>query len=161
MATQRFAFLTLIWAFLANLALAEDRSITGTGNNLSNATLGSANQPLIRFNYKPDFPNNQMITDALRANARDISNAIDVQTASQKSARGLSDYIWAWGQFLTHDTDLTSDSNGATVNGSAPIAINSSTDPLGPNAIPFVRDNFVNTGRHQRPNPRQRGYQLY
>jgi hypothetical protein len=102
---------------------------------------------LIRFNYKPDFPNNQMITDAQRANARDISNAIDAQTTSTKSARGLSDYIWAWGQFLTHDTDLTSDSSGAAVNGSAPIAINSSTDPLGPNPIPFVRDNFVTGGR--------------
>ena len=59
----------------------------------------------------------------------------------------MSDYIWAWGQFLTHDTDLTSDSNGVTVNGSAPIAINSPTDPLGPAPIPFVRDNFVNAGR--------------
>ena len=66
---------------------------------------------------------------------------------ARRSAQGLSDYIWAWGQFLTHDTDLTSDSNGATVNGSAPIAINSPSDTLGPTPIPFVRDNFVNAGR--------------
>ena len=85
MATQRFALLLLITAaILTNFAVAEDRSINGAGNNVSNTTLGSANQPLIRFNYKPDFPNNQMITDAQRANARDISNAIDVQTTSQK-----------------------------------------------------------------------------
>ena len=65
MATQRFALLLLITAvILTNVAVAEDRSINGVGNNVSNTTLGSANQPLIRFNYKPDFPNNQMITDA-------------------------------------------------------------------------------------------------
>src|ERR1700709_525918 len=141
MATQRFALLLFVTAtILTNFAVAEDRSITGVGNNVSHTTLGSANQPLIRFNYKADFPNNQMISDAQRANARDISNAVDVQTSSQKSARGLSDYIWAWGQFLTHDTDLTTDSNGAAVNGSAPIAVNSASDALGPNPIPFIRD---------------------
>ena len=38
---------------------------------------------------------------------------------------------------------LSTSSNGAAVNGSAPIAINDPNDPLGPNPIPFVRSNFV------------------
>ena len=62
---------------------------------------------------------------------------------SRPSARNLSDYVWAWGQFVSHDTDLTTSSVGAAVNGTAPIAVNDPQDPLGPNPIPFTRTNFV------------------
>jgi hypothetical protein len=84
-----------------------------------------------------------MLTDAQRPNARSLSNLLNVQTASQPSARGLSDYVWAWGQFLDHDMSLSTASNGAAVNGEAPIAVNDPGDPLGPQPIPFVRNNFV------------------
>src|SRR5262249_48625092 len=86
-----------------------------------------------------------MVTEPTRPNARTISNTVSTQSASHPSARGLSNYIWAWGQFLAHDTDLSTSSNGAAVNGSAPILITSPTDPLGPNAIPFTRANFAPT----------------
>jgi len=124
---------------------AEDRSIDGTGNNLTVPTRGAANTPMIRQGYSSQFKdsNGAMLTDADRANARDISNAVFTQSESRPSARNLSDYAWVWGQFVSHDTDLTTTSNGASVNGYAPIAVNSPTDPLGPNAIPFVRTNFV------------------
>ena len=56
----------------------------------------------------------------------------------------MSDYIWAWGQFVSHDTDLTTSSAGAAVNGTASIGVNSPFDPLGPQPIPFVRANYVN-----------------
>jgi peroxidase len=142
----------LIAAGLASLGLnasAEDRSIDGTGNYVSNPTRGAANTPMIRFGYTSQFKDSTgaMLTDADRANARDISNAIFAQTESRPSARNLSDFVWAWGQFVSHDTDLATTSNGAASNGYAPIAINSPTDPLGPNPIPFVRTNYVNVAQ--------------
>jgi hypothetical protein len=137
-------FAAAVFILFGHALSAEDRTINGTGNNVLQPTWGAANQPMIRFKYRGEFggPNGAMLTDAQRTNARDISNAISAQSVSRPSARGLSNYIWAWGQFLTHDTDLVTTSNGASVNGTAPIAVNSPTDPLGPNPIPFVRGNF-------------------
>jgi Animal haem peroxidase len=126
------------------LVRAENRTIDGTGNNVSLPSRGAANTPFIRNGYKSQFfgTDAALPTETQRANARDISNAISAQSASVPSARHLSNYIWAWGQFLTHDTDLSTTSNGPTVNGTAPIAIHLAADPLGPNAIPFTRANF-------------------
>jgi hypothetical protein len=126
---------------------AENRTFNGTGNNLTLANQGAATTPMIRFGYGAQFTNVEggMINDNIRANARDISNAIFKQTHSVLSHRGLSDYIWAWGQFVGHDTDLVTSSNGAAVNGTAPIAINNPLDPLGPQPIPFTRANYGST----------------
>jgi hypothetical protein len=128
-------------------ANGENRSLDGTGNNLSFPSQGAANTPVIRITYRPAFANGPggMLTDAQRPNARTISNSLSAQTGSIPSARGLSDYVWAWGQFLDHDMSLSTSSNGAAVNGSAPIAINDPNDPLGPSPIPFIRSNFVPT----------------
>jgi hypothetical protein len=150
MKTAKFVVATLVVLALACPARAEDRSIDGTGNNLSDPNRGAVNMPMIRHGYKADFINGQMVTDAQRANARDISNAVSAQSASRPNARGLSDYIWAWGQFVSHDTDLVTSSNGPEVNGTAPISINSPQDPLGPSPIPFVRSNFVTEPRGGR-----------
>jgi hypothetical protein len=128
----------------ASTLCAEDRSIDGKGNPSPGSLRGAAYTPMIRFGYKPDFPNPNfgMVTDAQRTNARTLSNALSAQSASQPSARRLSDLSWAWGQFLGHDLDLTTSSSGAAINGSAPIAVNDPLDPLGPHPIPFTRANF-------------------
>jgi len=142
----------LIVLLPASVLLGEDRSINGAGNNLFQTNWGAADQPMIRLKYRAQFgPNGEMITDAQRANARDISNAVSAQSTSLPSARNLSNYIWAWGQFVTHDTDLMTTTNGAAVNGTAPIAVNGPSDPLGPNPIPFTRANFVSEGSTRTP----------
>lgn len=130
----------------ANSATAENRTPDGSGNSLSSPTRGVANMPMIRFGYGSTFDNSNgdLVPESSRANSRDVSNAVFAQSGSVPNARGLSDYIWAWGQFVSHDTDLTTSSAGATVNGSAPIGVNSPIDPLGPQPIPFVRANYVN-----------------
>jgi Animal haem peroxidase len=143
---QRLITLSVVLLVLSASSLtAEDRTIDGTLNHLTNTTQGAANQPMIRFGYKPEFAdlNGAIITEPVRANPRDISNALFAQTTSRKSARGLSDLAWAFGQFLAHDMDLVTSSNGAAVNGTAPIAIHGQNDPLGPNPIPFTRSNYV------------------
>ncbi len=44
---------------------------------------------------------------ANRPNARVISNTISAQEAPVTNDRGLSDFIWQWGQFIDHDITLT------------------------------------------------------
>lgn len=128
-----------------NSAGAENRTLDGSGNSTGVPSRGAANTPMIRFGYGSTFAdsNGGIIPDSSRANSRDISNAIFAQSTSVPNARGLSDYIWAWGQFVSHDTDLTTSSAGAAVNGTAPISVNGPLDPLGPQPIPFVRANYV------------------
>ena len=83
------------------------RNIDGSDNNPNNASLGQAGENMIRqalANYadgisalgNPDGPN-----------PREISNALFNQVGSIPDERGLSDYIWVWGQFIDHDIDLT------------------------------------------------------
>lgn len=133
-------------------AWAENRTISGTGNNLGPArtTWGAANTDVIRFGYPADYPDgfgDQIDTSPAWPNPRDVSNSLCAQTTPVYNNRRLSDWIVQWGQFLTHDMDLTETgsannvlSTGAT--GSFSIAINDPNDPLGPNPIPFNRSNY-------------------
>ena len=102
-----------------------DRLFDGSYNHLSEEERGSAGEPLIRINYLTEYlnTNGAMIGDAQRKNPRLISNGLSAQSASKPSARHVSNYIWAWGQFLDHDMSLSTTSDGAAVNGSAPIAV--------------------------------------
>jgi peroxidase len=130
---------------------AENRPIDGIGNNLTDPTLGSANTLLIRgvapFAYETEYPGDGtgtvMVVEPLRENPRTVSNRVSAQVGSVPNSRMLSDYLWAWGQFVDHDISLSTSSDGAAVNGSKPIAILDPLDPLGPNPIPFTRNNFV------------------
>src|SRR4051812_46166870 len=139
------AALALPILFAASVVQAENRTIDGTGNNVTSPARGAANTPFIRSGYKQEYVDSRsvMYTEPARPNARNVSNSVSAQATSHPSARNLSNYIWAWGQFLTHDTDLTTSSAGAAVNGSAPISISSPADPLGPSPIPFTRANFA------------------
>ena len=119
---QRIMLVATLSASFLSLAHAEDRSIDGTGNSIATPSRGAANTPMVRHGYSSQFKDSAgaMLTDADRANARDISNAIFAQSESVLSARNLSDYMWAWGQFVSHDTDLSTTSNGAATNGYVP-----------------------------------------
>lgn len=134
-------------------AAAYDRFIDGSYNHVD-WQRGQAGQPLIRINYLTDYQgiHGGIISPPTRPNARTISNTVSNQTASTPSARGLSDFIWGWGQFLDHDMSLSTSSAGAATNGSAPITIDSPTDPLGPNPMAFTRSNFTIKGDREQIN---------
>ena len=148
----------LMFTLEASTALAEDRSIDGTGNNASLPTMGSAGEQFIRFGYEPTFPGDgtgtTILDDAVRPNPRDISNRLSTQTTSTPSGRNLSDYIWVWGQFLDHDIDLAAQSDGPGTNGAAHIPVHDPSDILAPGPIPFTRSNFDidENGVRQNPN---------
>jgi hypothetical protein len=136
-------------ASTADLAAVEWRSIDGTGNNLTLDEQGAALTRVIRFGYPARYPDGH--GDAIdvegRPNARTISNEIHAQSGSVLSDRHLTDWVFQWGQFLTHDMDLTI--NGSEFNymfngeeGYYGIDILDPSDPLGPNAIRFNRTEF-------------------
>jgi hypothetical protein len=86
---------------------AEVRSIDGTGNNLNHSIWGSAGSQLRRVtsvDYSDGISGPAGIN---RPNPRVISNTLSAQTFSVLDELGLSDFVWAWGQFITHDVVLT------------------------------------------------------
>ncbi len=87
-------------------------AIDGTGNNVSNPLQGSAGTDLLRVSpvayadgiSSPSLPNNpgaRVLSDEL--NNQTTANG-DVTTIDQNS---LSDFGYAFGQFMDHDMDLT------------------------------------------------------
>jgi hypothetical protein len=129
----------------------EVRTIDGSGNNRAKPLQGAAETQQIRFGYGDQFPDDfgdAIITEPARANARTISNVIHAQTSSVPSERHLTDWAFQWGQWITHDMDLTD--NGPQYNvlstgevGDFSIPILDPNDPLGPNPIPFNRSQYV------------------
>ncbi len=127
----------------------EFRTFDGTGNNTFFTKAGVAGERVVRFGYDDDYPDQigDEITRAGKPNPRDVSNIVLAQTGSIINARGLSDWVVHWGQFLTHDMSLIRTgsvfnnlSTGAA--GDFSIPINDPNDPLGPGPIPFNRSEF-------------------
>jgi hypothetical protein len=117
------------------------RSISEIGNNIADPTEGTAGIDLLRIapaGYADGISTPSLPTDI---SARAISNIVnsqadpnnpgqDLNTVDQQN---LSDFGYAFGQFMDHDMDLTPD-GGA----SFPISV-AAGDPIGPNALPFTR----------------------
>jgi peroxidase len=86
--------------------------INGVGNNIAHPTLGAANTDFARLtaaNFADgiDAPNGPNLPSA-----RAISNLIanqDLNGTEQDldNNRAMSDWVYAWGQFIDHDIDLT------------------------------------------------------
>jgi hypothetical protein len=134
------------------------RSIDGTGNNLASPTLGSAGTDLLRLSpaayadgvSSPSLTNDasaRVISDLLNNQADPNNLGQDLQTLDQKS---LSDFGYAWGQFIDHDMDLTPTGSGQFLTIPA--------DPNDPSQMgnqTFERSSFdPNTGT-STSNPRQ------
>ncbi|MEZ5300802.1 MAG: peroxidase family protein [Verrucomicrobiales bacterium] len=86
---------------------AEFRTIDGTSNNSANSTLGSAGTPMIRLSPADYADGSGSPAGADRASAREVSNAVCAASGERPNARGASDFIWQWGQFVDHDIDET------------------------------------------------------
>jgi len=117
------------------------RPINEVGNNVANPTAGTAGTDLIRLTPAeyadgvdapslPQDPSARLISDIVNNQADPADPSQNVQTVNQQS---LSDFAYAFGQFMDHDMDLTLD-NGT----SEPIAVPSG-DPIGgPNDTPLA-----------------------
>jgi peroxidase len=84
-------------------------SINGTGNNLQNPTWGSAGVDLLRIAPAAYTDGISSPAGADRPSARAISNAVAAQAPGVDilNNRDLSAFVYAWGQFIDHDLDLT------------------------------------------------------
>jgi hypothetical protein len=141
------------------------RPIDEVGNNLANPTWGAApadltgGAPIQLLRISPVAYSDGVSGPSLPANpsARLVSNllsnqadpnnpGVDLATVDQQS---LSDFGYAFGQFMDHDMDLTPDGAEAF---NIPVPAG---DPIGPDPLPFTRSQFdPNTGTGPN-NPRQ------
>ena len=115
-------------------------SADGSGNNLTNTEWGAAGQDLLRSFLPADYvdgissmagqidPATGQVNSTLPS-ARLVSNVLGNQTADLLDSRNLSAFIYAWGQFVDHDLDLTND--GGT---SVPIPVPSGDPQFDPNS---------------------------
>src|SRR5262245_38516557 len=108
------------------------RSIDGSGNNDAHPDWGSTGEDLLRKAPAAyaDGLNAPVVCSPTRPSPRLISNAIVAQTTEEReiSDRFMSAMIYAWGQFIDHDLDLTpNDSPAVPLNISVPV---DPTDPF-------------------------------
>ncbi|WP_417738847.1 peroxidase family protein [Rosistilla oblonga] len=86
----------------------EVRSIDGTGNNLEDENLGAAGTTLLRVADADYADGISEPGGEDRPSAREISNVLsDASVDSEGNDRGLSAFLYVWGQFIDHDIDLS------------------------------------------------------
>lgn len=102
-----FVAVLLAWQIPSPRLLAENRSFDGTGNNIANPEWGSAGTNFSRM--APVAYEDQISIPAIasRPNPRSVSVELFQQLETHPNARKLSGYVYAFGQLLSHDMQLT------------------------------------------------------
>ena len=91
---------------------AQYRSIDGSYNNPKILNLGRAGENLSRKAPAAYSDGISALAHLDFPNPRFISNTLSNQTESLPDKRNLSDYVWAWGQFIDHDLVSTQRQQG-------------------------------------------------
>jgi len=133
----------------------EFRSFEGTNNNLDNSNYGAIQTALL--NKSPlEYGDGYASTAGIdRPNPRVISNAIAQQNEDIPSTQGLTNTIWAFGQFLDHDLTLVSDSE---VSANIPVPQGDPfLDPFNTGSVEIVMNesSFIEGTGTDANNPRQ------
>ncbi len=136
--------------------LSEDRTIDGSGNNMSNPLWGAAGTDLLRIAPAVYGDGVSTPSGSGRPNPRDVSNTVVAQTGPMPNSFGLSDWVFQWGQFIDHDLDLTTTSTTEFFNIPIPQG-----DPIfdpnstGTQFMPFPRSVYDSATGLGPGNPRQ------
>jgi hypothetical protein len=133
------------------------RTYDGTGNNLKHTEWGSTGEDFLRRASAEYSDGVSALAGEDRISAREISNIVVDQDASEVNVRGWTDMLWQWGQFIDHDLDLTLSADPAEA---APIAVPSGDpefDPLGTGNVTIgLNRSIYNTSTGDAANdPRQ------
>jgi peroxidase len=131
-------------------------AIDGSGNNLSHPTWGGAGVALIRKALAAYADGVSAPAGTARPSAREISNAIADTDGTLLNERNLSAMVYAWGQFLDHDIDLTPSGGTEALDVVVPTG-DPSFDPLGTGTkvIPLSRSIYDPATGTSAANPRQ------
>src|SRR5437016_6488343 len=144
--------LLAIHLLLPSPAHAEFRSFDGTGNNLANPLWGSAATDYARMaavDYADGFAAARLTG---RPNPRSVGLALMRQTGAKPNTRNLSGYVYAFGNFLAHDTDRTNSGTTEFVN----FTIPSNDDIYVPGqSVQLARSRFDPATGTSTSNPRQ------
>ena len=143
----------------ADLRAAIDiRSLDGTGNNLTNVEWGSTDEVLLRITPAEYGDLISTPAGADRPSARTISNALaDHPEEDVKNDRYLTALVYAWGQFIDHDLDLTVTSSPTeTFNITVPTG-DAEFDPFGTGTqvISLSRSQYDTLTGTSEANPRE------
>ena len=138
--TLRLLCLSMLFSALVLTALQAqtrqpNRSIDGTGNNLSNNNWGAANIPFFRelpTEYGSSDPKNAM-GGQNRPTPRAISNLLSNEPQDIQNVRNMAGMFYIWGQFVDHDITIA-----PTGTESVPIKL-PPDEPLFTKDIPFKR----------------------
>ena len=90
------------------------RSYDGTNNNIDNPTWGAANAQLTRIStadYADGISEPKLDMTHNRPNPRVISNKLFAQESTISNGLSLSDFTWAFGQFIDHDISFVEDNS--------------------------------------------------
>lgn len=112
----------------------EYRSFDGSGNNMLHPTTNVAGSDFTRFTPANFADGVDAIATGL-PNARTVSNIVVAGDGDVPNKEGLSGMMYAWGQFVDHDLDLTF-SDGKT---DISIAIPAGDPVLGASTITMTR----------------------
>lgn len=121
----------------------EARSYDGKNNNKAHSDWGSTGSDFTADIIRAYANGVDEPSGSDRPGARTISNAVVAQTSSIEDPGGRSGFLWAWGQFLDHDLDLTLSDGQNTF----PVPIPTGDPYFDPNStgtatIPFSRSLF-------------------
>jgi len=141
-----------------SLLAADIRTISGDNNNLQHPSWGSTDEELLRRAPAEYSDGISAPAGADRPSARAVSDLLAVQDVENIfNDRNMSAMIYAWGQFLDHDLDLT---DAATPAEPLNIAVPKGDpffDPTGSGdqIIPFTRSSFDPATGTSQDDPRQ------
>ena len=129
----------------------------GTGNNLQHTAWGSDGVDLLRKSPVAYADGISSPAGVNRPSAREISNAVSSQTTEAQNNRDLSNFIYAWGQFIDHDLDLTTSASPREAFNIAVPQGDPQFDPLstGTQIIPLSRSKYDPATGTSTTNPRQ------
>lgn len=137
---------------------ADLRAIDGSNNNLLHPDWGSTLEQLLRTAAAEYSDGVSAPAGSDRLSARAISELVVAQPEDQAlNERGMSAFIYVWGQFLDHDLDLTTSASPAEA---LPVLVPTGDpyfDPLGTGTqtIPLNRSIYDSATGTSAANPRQ------
>ncbi|WP_421726348.1 peroxidase family protein [Bauldia sp.] len=115
--------------------LGWERPVDGVGTVAEHEDHGAVGQSLLRLADANFDDGIGALAEAGRPNPREISNAVVAQQGDEPNELGASAFLFAWGQFIDHDIDLT-EAGGLEY---APIAIPDDDPVFAGGEIPFFR----------------------